>query len=142
MKTPTFKEQLDKIEYAYNHDLINPLADCGCFIGTLLNRNSGWSHTRDFVKLEKIDPNHSSYEYGEECIIRESQGLYSVDEIISMERNFILECYKGKHVFACADLDENDLFLAIDSTLKMLRTIHESKGETVEDYTFTKRQRA
>jgi len=125
MKNPTFKEQYDKIVTAYLKNELNPMSCRACFVGNLLNNNNAWAG------------------YGlnaEECIQKEVNGFYSVVDIRRLESEFMLT---NKHVWYSPNgniLDENYLYDAMERTLLVLKQIHESKGEIVEDYQFTKRE--
>jgi len=44
MKTPTFREQYNKIVGAYLRDELKPLNSCACFVGNLLNNTAGWGN--------------------------------------------------------------------------------------------------
>lgn len=57
---------------------------------------------------------------------------YTLDDIIELEFNFLSTYIKGGKT-------EDSLFAAMESTLLMLREIHESKGEIIKDYQFEKR---
>lgn len=142
MKTPTFREQYDKIVGAYLRNELKPLTPCACFIGNLLNKNPNWASARDFKGFDNpvidfvIDKN--GLEVGVFCIKTESCGLYSVEEIISLEKLFLQTISMQWHENACND--EESVFNAMTATLEALRKIHESKGEVIEDYVFEKRQ--
>lgn len=141
MKQPTYKEQFDKITTAYFKDEVEPEQSCACFIGNLLNGNEGWEDVRDFerewtkdyVVTGYLNPNGYWYKRGLAVIAIESGGLYNADQIVEMEKNFLTIWYNGGKT-------EDSLFLAMSSTLDMLREIHESKGEITEVQPFAKRQ--
>jgi hypothetical protein len=139
---PTFETQYQKIVSAYYRNELNPLASCACFIGNLLNNNRNWSEARVFRTMQP-DVKNYNYEGGIACIRQESGGMYSIEEIIEMEKNFLIKAIPDidfKESFMIKKATEDNLFNAMLSTLEMLRKIHESKGEIVKDYNFTKRE--
>jgi len=76
-----------------------------------------------------------SLKLGKESIDLESDGTYTVKEIIALENCFMnKEPYHGDW--------EEITFKAFEATLLLLRQIHESKGEVIKDYAFTKRELA
>lgn len=150
-KTPTYKEQFDKITRAYIANELEPYQDCACFIGNLLEGGI-WSMCRpDFGKVGRL-PIIQEHEYIEGLnFIREmSNGLYSPQDIMNMEKNF-LEVINSNTTTndSIGGINhkrhrnfENALFLAMESTLEMLKKIHEDSGEIVDppSVPFTKRQ--
>lgn len=82
--------------------------------------------------------------------------MYSLEEVTALESNFLSIisggnsrtkklsaslsgiCNNKNHKLTSEE--EELLFKAMESTLLMLKEIHESKGEIIEDYTFTKRE--
>jgi len=138
MNTPTYKEQFDKITRAYINGEIEPLDNCACFIGNLLNGNGTWScaryHHSAFTWRYSILP--ESRNYSQQSIDMESNGFYSIEEICNMEENFLKIYDEG------FSRTETSLFYAMESTLEMLKAIHESKGEIVDPIPFAKRQLA
>jgi len=147
MKTPTFEEQYQKIVSAYYKNELNPLQSCACFIGNMLNNNETWSRGRDFYNrshgwniMEECDK--SQVESALECLKQESNSFYTIADIIKLEQNFLrisipINCIINAHGHK---IREDNLFKAMESTLEMLREIHESKGEIVKDYNFVKRE--
>lgn len=131
MNKPTFKEQSEKIIQAYLKCEIEPMNPCGCFVGNLLNNTREWRKGIGFVygttsadvtlKLEAM-----------RSISKESKNLYSLQEIADIEENFmtIVTGY-GNHLGY--DYSEEALFEAMVSTLEMLKQIHISKGEQIEE---------
>lgn len=124
MNTPTYKEQFDKITRAYIRDEIRPWENCACFIGNMLNNTSAWAFYRTcngstLVPCRATDFDPLYY-------------FYTMQEICDLENNFLNALnLRG---------DEESLFAAMDSTLDMLRKIHESKGEIIETFEFKKRE--
>lgn len=143
----TFQEQYNKITKAYYKNELNPMDGCACFIGTLLNNDNSWEAVRlcdtrlgYFYESFKITMMYNekleTWVTKEEAIIfitKTSENLYSVKNIIDMENNFLGIWDKGNKT-------EDSLFKAMESTLEMLKEIHISKGEVIQDYNFTKRE--
>jgi hypothetical protein len=145
MNTPTYKEQFDKITRAYVDNEMDPLMECACFIGNLLNTDE-WAICRTFKAIEfpyrkgttfvESDitcPIPANEHWIKEKVLHLSQGLYSADDIIRLENNFLTVWLNGNET-------EDALFHAMESTLEMLKQIHIRKGEHVEEIPFTKRQ--
>lgn len=137
---PTFKQQYDKIVGAYLRNELDPHNGCACFVGNLLNKNREWekirvpyagSHYLDTHFKSRLVPERQNYMIGEACVKSLSNNLYSAEDVRQLEQNFLQIFNKN--------MDEESLFSAMESTLLMLRQMHESKGETVEDYIFEKR---
>lgn len=157
MKRPTFREQFEKIVGAYLHDELNPWSGCGCFIGNLLNRETAWQGIRKNTGLGREAGfslcNPSDYksigkqyfEIAIACVAKEGCGLYTPQQIIDMENNFLYahgqlkDNTKWMNKFERVE-NEKRTFAAMESTLLMLKKIHEDSGEMVEDYSFTKRE--
>lgn len=139
MKTPTFQEQYNKIVDAYYKNELKPYIGCACFVGNLLNNKDKWGMARDFVN-EDTDTDliifretTNPYRFiGIQCIKEESNDLYSIEDICQLEQNFLRKY---------SDSDpENSLFNAMETTLELLKQIHESKGEIIKKYNFIKRE--
>jgi hypothetical protein len=142
MNTPTFKEQFDKITRAYFNDELKPLNSCACFIGNIFDKDSRWQWIREFDTTEdncsrwrgiKNERYPWMRDAASEYIKFFFNGFYSCEDIINMESNF-LTIWDAK-----GGRTEQSLFEAMDSTLDMLRRIHESKGEIIESYEFKPR---
>ncbi len=137
MKTPTFREQYDKIVGAYLRNELEPLDSCACFVGNLLNRNDNWG-TVSGGKFGR--PRH---EWGLKAIEVESNGLYSSEDISELEYNFLFPEDRDWVQAArnsTTEEYEKKLFEQMESTLELLKQIHESKGEVIDNYTFAKRE--
>jgi hypothetical protein len=149
MNTPTFKEQFDKITMAYFDDTLEPYTNCACFIGNLLGGEK-WAWCRGDWGVVDKSINSDYVDEGIKFILRSSNGLYTPLQIFQMEKNFLTII--SKNTSGSDDLDdsidenlehedyEHALFLAMDSTLDMLRKIHEAKGEVIESFEFKKRE--
>jgi len=140
MNKPTFKEQSEKIIQAYLKCEINPWAPCACFVGNLLNRSGKWvsrlpgSHNRG-----KIWENHPGLPHAIDSVFIESSGLYSLQDVLLLEKNF-LDIIDDNRTQDWEQTEEG-LFLAMVSTLEMLKQLHISKGEIIEEeVTLQKRQ--
>jgi hypothetical protein len=136
MNTPTFKQQFDKITIAYFENRLNPMDACACFIGNLLNGKEDWIDCRLGMSGS---PEKFRLDLTEKNALRtieiESDGLYSPMDIIEMEWNFLYIWKDGLKT-------EESLFDAMDSTLDMLKKIHESKGEVIGAIELKKRELA
>lgn len=149
MKTPTFIEQYDKIVTAYLKNELDPFLCKACFVGNLLNNMEEWLECRVLDQMTKPRRTFDFYfDMGKRCIDNQSNGLYTPNEIIELERNFLtvlltnLPVNNGycKNYWNKVYNQEDRLYAAMESTLIMLREVHESKGEIVENYQFNPRE--
>lgn len=136
MNTPTFKQQFDKITAAYIENKLDPWEACACFIGNMLNGKDDWINGR--YEHGTICYAPEALQSAMRCIKEEAGGLYSLREVVDMEHNFLLIVEKANKMDN--KQYENALFEAMSSTLDMLKKIHESKGEVIDQYDFTKRE--
>jgi hypothetical protein len=143
---PTFQQQFDKITKAYFKNELQPFKACACFIGNMLNGNQDWRHGRIFFDNGKSLPYNVIIVA--DTLEKESNLLYSMVDIVKLENNFLkkLKYSANEHqildngnVIAPSYTEEN-LYKAMESTLVMLREMHEQKGEIVQDYSFVKRE--
>jgi hypothetical protein len=126
---PSYKEQFDKLTRAYINDEVEPYISCSCFVGNLLNNKSVWDFGRRVIG--NIETDASCLRVAQNCIDRESSGLYSVKEIVDLEARFML----------CVDNhNEEGLFNAFSKTLDLLKQIHLSKGEIIDEVPEFKRR--
>lgn len=149
MKTPTYREQYDKIVGAYLRNELDP-SDCwACFVGNLLNNTGNWARGRDVYSGIAGVGIFNGFEEAVECVLTNSNGLYTLQEVATLERKFLdilmigrLGGYNSAYVSGVdgADTYEDRLFNAMETTLVSLRELHESKGEVIEDYVFQKRE--
>lgn len=138
MNTPTYKEQFDKITRAYIANELEPYDNCACFIGNLLNNDPEWSSGRIRTNFREFSIQKSGIMSAEACIKRQAYGFYTLHEIYEMEANFMSTI---EHSASNTEYyNEDGLFHAMESTLEMLKQIHISKGEQVDEIPFTKRQ--
>lgn len=80
MKNPTFREQfINKIVGAYLGDELNPMSNCACFVGNLLNGCNNWRHLRW----------NRSNEDGLKVLQDEANNLYTPLEICELECSFL-----------------------------------------------------
>lgn len=143
MKTPTFREQYDKLVKAYMNNEVEAV-DCErCFVGNLLG-GDGWTRIRDLKFTGRgtrweIMPHYDGFEEARNWIFNASNGLYSPQEIVDLENAFMdsLSDVEGKEN---AMPEEERMYLKFEKALLKLRQIHESKGEVIEDYVFQKRE--
>lgn len=137
MQAPTFKQQYDKIVSAYFKDELQPYIRCACFIGNLIG---------DQGNFREQNPRISYF----------ANKFYTEKQIEDLERNFLITISQNtiesqrKCLSASDTVDminiiagdrnyENALFMAMDSTLQMLKEIHKGWGENVEECKFEKR---
>lgn len=154
-RKPTFREQYDKIVGAYLRDELDPWSACGCFVGNLLNNAVHWTGCKIGITIAPAAylplGVKTMQARGCQIVLEESGGLYTPIEIIELEDNFLysqgrLVSKRGLHIMLptkgnnSSNIQEHKLFKAMESTLLMLKRIHESKGEVVEDYSFSKRE--
>jgi len=144
MKTPTFREQYDKIVGAYLRNELIPTECTACFVGNLLNREDVWACARSVSKGKVEYYDLFFYDKSCSCVKNESNDFYTYEEIVEIERIFLSTIqnsrgYLGSKIYTMPDY-EGRLYKAMEVTLLHLKSLHESKGEIVEDYKFTKRQ--
>lgn len=139
----TYKEQFDKLTRAYINDEVNPYSECACFVGNLLDGSREWAKFRrgDCYKGK-----------GEVFIASFPIDGYTTHEIVALENCFmeyIWENIKDKHekftdcspVYNELQNKEDVLFEAFEKTLALLKEIHISKGENIEEeFEFKKRE--
>ncbi len=157
----TFKEQYDKLTEAYIHNKVDPYDACACFIGNLLG-GEDWNKVRRFehfgestpIKIPKCYPAGLSQAMrdeirkGTQFIATISDNTYTVQEIIDMENLFIKTLEEaagaGKHWPSMDTKNspnyEEALFEAFCATLDLLKEIHQSKGEQVDEFLLTRRK--
>lgn len=148
MNTPTYKEQFDKLTEAYIRGEVNHNNDFACFVGNLLNRSRWWSKSR-YISVKAttwevtsvFNPDKLHFIYT--AIANEANGLYTPVEIIRLEKKFLETFYKEYQCFFSnmTDKYENAIFVAFEETLELLKQIHISKGEIIDETPkFTKRE--
>lgn len=122
----TYKQQFDKLTEAYIKDQVQPYSGCACFIGNLLDKDSEWMNCRLGYGFAKEDYN-TVVGFAD---LGEWKGYTSI-EIVEMEKLFLgimyKEYWRGKRDW------ENVLFEAFEKTLDLLKEIHISKGEVIEE---------
>lgn len=134
----TFQEQFDKLVKAYMNDKVKPMTPCACFVGNLLNGSMAWSDARSCaVRIDdsvvfRSKPSKNLRYKAEKSIRLNSDGTYTYDKIMYLERTFMMAWAKNR--------SEEGMFEAFEKTLLVLREIHESKGEIIKDYSFKKRE--
>lgn len=134
----TFKQQFDKLTEAYIRGEVYPYEPCACFVGNLLNRTSDWCTRGGIIWKELYFHDESSEEQMKRAVLRESGGFYTIHEIHLLEQTFLMNIRTNREWNE--PLYEEQLFKAFEKTLDLLKQIHESKGEIVEPFQFTKRQ--
>lgn len=142
----SYTTQYNKLTEAYIRNEVNPFMDCNCFVGNLLNNHGSWSGIRNFGRTNNsIDfcpilknYNDFGYNYGRDTIISNSEGMYTPEDIVSLEKRFLQKFNANCN---CVFFDKNHttleeeeaLFIAFESTLDLLKEIHISKGEVIDD---------
>ena len=146
MKKLTFQEAYNKIVKAYMRNELDPLIPCKCFIGNLLNRSGEWASARNWPFSDNTfgNPYISNYINTEKecrvCVAIHSNDTYTLEEIIELERVFLM-ALGGTHEIVEENMkDEEILFEAMEVTLEALKQLHISKGEVIQDYSFKKRE--
>lgn len=132
---PTYETQWQKITSAYVNNTLKPYNECACFIGNLLNGKGAWGMCRDwdFEMDAHLIPGFPGFTEAINFIKKESRGLYTPQQIVDMENNFL-------NVYAQYG-NEASLYEAMTSTLELLRQIHLANGdETAIEIPLTKRQ--
>lgn len=158
----TYKEQFDKLTTAYIAEQVDPY-DCeACFVGNLLNRAWKWGIGRKYRSHGQLTLNGEyAVKYASVCIHKQSAGIYSIGDILQIEKAFLIEIEKGLeieqysgatglcYVIAGEALHkvikklpdyEDRLFNGFCAALEVLKGIHESKGEVVEPLEFKRRE--
>lgn len=116
-KTPTYKEQFDKITEAYIKGEIRPYDARFCFCGTLCDSTSRW-----FAVCGEV---HLDY------------GVYTGRDYVAMENALLDKVWMSEH----SSLYEDALFEGMCNALEVLKQIHISKGEIIDEVpAFTKRE--
>ena len=134
MNTPTYKEQFDKITEAYIRGEIKPFNSTFCFCGTLAPEeysNEGFKNWND----------HDGR-------FNQKKHFYSLEQYGDMEEALFsaLGAYTGRmssFIKPCLESDEYEdvLFNGMCAALEVLKQIHISKGEVIDETPkFTKRE--
>lgn len=139
MENPRFIDQYNKIVRAYLRDELRPMDPPSCFVGNLLNGNGDW------IFFRRIWGEYS--ERGIDCLM-EANRFYTAMEILDLEKIF-MHCREEDSIFTLNPEQikktpdyEDRLYNAMERALVALRQLHESKGEVIEDYEFTRRDLA
>jgi len=118
MNTPTYKEQFDKITEAYIKGEIEPYRANFCFCGTLCDNSSSW-----FGICEVEHHNYKHYN-GEEYVMMEVALLDTLRDVDRVDIEW-----------------EDKLFEGMVAALEVLKEIHISKGEIIDETPkFSKRE--
>jgi hypothetical protein len=129
---PSYKEQFDKLTRAYIANEVLPLNACACFVGNLLNGLGSWVHARSYNGLGVLDNDSHFKPIADMCIKEQSNGLYTAQEIINLEKVF-LQSWRPLQ-------NEDSMFDAFCVTLDLLKQIHLSKGEIIDEVPEFKRR--
>lgn len=126
----TFREQFDKLVKAYMNDEVRPQNSCACFIGNLLDGEGCWYVFKDW----DLSTPQYEFDHANELINHISDGTYTPKELLRIEGAFMRIWLKGGR-------NEESLYKAFEHALILLRNLHESKGEVIDDYVFVKREK-
>lgn len=137
MEKLTYRQAFDKITEAYIKDEIRPMKAHFCFCGTLANNDSGWQ----FASRHE----HTAYPYTVKDFGRMEAALFSPFTELEYEGIGLINdkiLWDGNHHKPISVLPnyEERLFQGMCAALEVLKNIHKSRGENVEDFQFTKRQ--
>lgn len=130
----TYKEQFDKLTRAYINGEVNPYDCKACFVGNLLNNKKEWGYLEErgsFTSMEQLK--------AMKCLLEEGEGTYSAKEIVKIELNFMRYIWEANSYInnwgngKMTPIMEDCLFKAFESTLEMLKAIHISKGEQIDE---------
>lgn len=148
--SPTYKEQFDKLTRAYINNEVEPWECKACFVGNLLNNKSDWRFCRSAIDLSSTIPmmRKDCPYLSVDTIRKEGRKLYSLYDIASLEAFFLHHLTEngGTRMLkwtgaTLTETEENALFTAFEKTLEMLKEMHISKGEVIEETpVFTKRE--
>lgn len=142
----TFKKAFDRLTEAYIKDQVNPFDQCACFVGNLLN-GKDWTNinllnsTREYENFYGfcIPIGFRTLDHIKRVLERECDSFYTPDNVDVLEKLF-LKVYHQHGGRRHQDIDEDALFKAFEVTLDLLKKIHESHGEVVDQYEFKQRQ--
>lgn len=89
----TYKTQFDKLTRAYINGEVDPYKSCACFVGNLLG-GSAWEDCR--INFGKIISQENEKKYTSlQFINLMSNGFYSAQDIVDMEREFLFVIAKN-----------------------------------------------
>lgn len=126
MEKLTYRQAYDKIIEAYFKDQIQPYNACFCFCGTLCDNSDEWRNPEFEGIFKKVE--HIDFMY------------YSGKDYYRMEKALLLPLY---HVNPGMGKEyEEALFAGMCAALDVLKEIHRSRGENVDEDipAFTKRE--
>lgn len=129
----TYRQAYDKIIEAYFKDQISPMKENFCFCGTLCGNRTSWSTSA----FRPYFHNYSYEEYG-----NMEKALFSVWPQITWFDNANVHV-AGIDITVRWDYEEK-LFQGMSAALDVLKEIHRSRGENVDEDipAFTKRELA
>ena len=110
------------------------MSSCACFIGNLLNGSILWNNLTDGCKWKNNKDEIYNFYTGKEIHNLEHNFLFKE---LFLKKERLIDPHERPYI---NNVTEEGLYLAMESTLLMLRKIHEDKGEIVKDYNFTKRK--
>lgn len=118
MNTPTFYQQRDKLIIAYMQGKLDLCVNSECGVGTILNNYGRWA----FVKSIQVDVVSNAMKE----IFEITGGLYTRQDLINLEMCIL-------NIWANGNFTEDSLFQGICAFLDLLKTIHLSSGEIIEE---------
>ena len=116
----TYIEARDKIWNAYFRDEITPIYSCACFVGNLLGEKDTWWMGREACRIDYENPIAAMTDRA----FVEKNGMYSAEEILSMEAAF-MKCYPSQ--------GEEKLFAGMLAALEVLKQIHRDRGDYIPE---------
>lgn len=149
-----YASQFNKLTEAYIRNEVNPMTNCNCFVGNLLNNRPKWAAHRFFPRILRVNPESlyrtkfTSLKSINYILEEQTNSFYTPSDILLLERMFLKTFLLsgGNEVadwYNPLETDEDALFVAFEKTLDLLKEIHISKGEIIEEVpTFVKRQLA
>lgn len=142
MNTPTFQQQYDKIIQAYFRDEIKPMDEKFCFCGTLADGRRSWNNNHAEGEFA-YSHNYTYREYKAmelpllNTVFMETIGRTWMDE----DGEFTISPITGRRGVAEREEStindhpnyEDALFNGMCAALEVLKEIHRSRGENVDD---------
>lgn len=133
---PTYRKQFEKVSAAYHDGIFDPYDSSNDFWGCILNHEGEWGaliamqfdgDIEQAVKQDQIKYFQgyvaNPYLFAKAYVIfmRNSGGMYTVEDVLAIEKNFVEHYIKGGK-------DEGSLYYALSTSLEMLRALHQKIG--------------
>lgn len=136
---PSFKQQFDKLTEAYIRGEVNAFTGCECFNGNLENRTTQWTEVKGGKNIISPNVNYTGLQYTEmEHAFMEPIRVFLRRNVHSGSSKTWIDDYNKSSVVN-ADY-EAALFQGFQDAIEILRQIHISRGEEVDDRAFVKRE--